>query len=283
MPRRPDFCQSANAMTATRIRSGDAEIWYEQLGSGPDVVLLHPFPANHEVWMGVAEALAPRYRLLLPDLRGHGQSQPGDGPATMEKHAGDVLRLCQDAGVRRAVFAGVSIGGYILFEFWRRYRERVSALIFCDTRAQADSAEGRAARILAADNVTKGGVDLFIETMIPKLLGKSTQANRPDVVTAARRMMSTSTPAGISAVQRGMAERPDSAATLATIDVPSLVVVGEEDTLTPVGDAEFLRSGIRGSRLKVIARAGHYSPLENAEDCTAVMREFLDGLSAIRS
>jgi pimeloyl-ACP methyl ester carboxylesterase len=270
-------------MTTTRIRSGDTEIVYQEMGAGPDVVLLHPFPANHEVWMQVAEALSPRYRLLMPDLRGHGESRPGEGPATMQKHAEDVLRVCQDAGLRRAVFAGVSIGGYILFEFWRRYRERVFALILCDTRAQADTQEGRANRLAVADDVTRRGVEPFLESMIPKLLGKSTQSNRPDLVAMARRMMNTSTPAGISAAQRGMAERPDSGATLATIDVPTLILVGEEDTLTPVGDAEFLHAHIAASRMSVLPRAGHYSPLENAEACSAAIREFLDGLVAIRN
>jgi pimeloyl-ACP methyl ester carboxylesterase len=268
-------------MTATRIRSSDAEIVYWQLGSGPDVVLLHPFPANHEVWMPVAETLAPRYRLLLPDLRGHGESQPGEGPATMEKHAADLLCLCQDAEVRRAVFAGVSIGGYILFEFWRRYRDRVSAFVFCDTRAQADTAEGRTARLAAADDVCRRGVDPFLDSMIPRLLGKSTQRNRPDVVAAARRMMGNSTPAGISAAQRGMAERPDSGPTLETINIPTLILAGEEDTLTPVADAKFLHSRIRGSRLQVIPRAGHYAPLENSPACASILREFLQGLPEI--
>ena len=90
-------------MTSTRIRSSDAEISYQEVGRGPDLVLLHPFPANHEVWTKVAETLASRYRILMPDLRGHGDSQPGEGPASMQKHAEDLLRLCQDAGVRRAV------------------------------------------------------------------------------------------------------------------------------------------------------------------------------------
>src|SRR5207237_1367517 len=120
-----------------RVRSDDAEISYEVLGSGPPVVLLHPFPAHRAIWKPVAEALAPRYRCVLPDLRGHGESEPGNGPATMEKHVADVLRVCDDAGVGRAAFAGNSIGGYILFELWRRQRDRVAALILCDTRAAA--------------------------------------------------------------------------------------------------------------------------------------------------
>jgi 3-oxoadipate enol-lactonase len=270
-------------MTGTTFRSGDAAIYYEQLGNGPDVVLLHPFPANHEVWKAVAEALAPRYRVLLPDLRAHGRSQAGDGPATMEKHAEDLLRLCQDAGVRRAVFAGVSIGGYILFEFWRRYRERVSALILCDTRAQADTAEGRSTRLAAAEDVMRRGIEPFLESLLPRLLGKSTQSSRPDLVQAAWRMMKQSTPAGIAAAQRGMADRPDSVPTLPTINVPTLILVGEEDTLTPLADAELMQSRIPESRLRTIPRAGHYAPLENPEACTLAIREFLDGLPEIRS
>src|SRR6266700_3718416 len=98
-----------------RIKSGDAEIVYWTLGDGPPVVLLHPFPVNHEFWLPVAETLATRYRLVMPDLRGHGESGVGDGPATMEKHAADIARVLDDAGIRKAVFAGESIGGYILF------------------------------------------------------------------------------------------------------------------------------------------------------------------------
>ncbi|HKC70437.1 MAG TPA: alpha/beta fold hydrolase, partial [Terriglobales bacterium] len=120
-----------------RIKSGDAEIAYQVLGKGAPVVLLHPFPANHEFWKPAAERLATRYRVLLPDLRGHGDSEVGEGPATMEKHAADLARVCDETGIGRAVFVGVSIGGYILFEFWRRYRQRVRALVLSDTRPQA--------------------------------------------------------------------------------------------------------------------------------------------------
>src|SRR5690349_24959760 len=121
-------------METSRIRSGDAQISCTILGSGPAVVLLHPFPAHRGIWLPVAEQLATRYRCILPDLRGHGASETGEGPATMEKHAADIRRVCDDAGVGRAVFVGNSIGGYALFEFWRSFRERVSALVLCDTR-----------------------------------------------------------------------------------------------------------------------------------------------------
>ena len=266
-----------------RVRSLDAEIFYEQIGAGPDLVLLHPFPAHHGIWMPVAEALASRYRLLLPDLRGHGDSQVGEGPATMEKHAADVLNVCQAAGVRRALFAGNSIGGYVLFEFWRRYRDRVAALILCDTRAQADTPEARARRLQSAEDVLRRGTEPFIESMLPKLLGKTTFANRPDVVDAVRRMAMKMSPAGIAAVQRGMAERPDSLPTLATVDVPTLIMVGDEDTVSPPADAELMRAHIRGSTLRVVPRAGHYPPFEQPEVCTAAIREFLDSMPRLRA
>src|SRR3981189_2454217 len=111
-----------------QIKSGDAEIVYRELGAGPAVVLLHPFPANNELGLPVAEALSTRYRVVLPDLRGHGDSGLGEGPATMEKHAADIALVMDDADVGRAPLIGVSIGGYALFEFWRRHRGRVAAL-----------------------------------------------------------------------------------------------------------------------------------------------------------
>lgn len=258
-----------------QVRSGDAQISYEVLGKGPDVVLLHPFPANREVWRPVAESLAHRYRLILPDLRGHGDSGVGEGIVTMDKHAADIARVCDDAGVGKAVFAGNSIGGYILFEFWRRSRQRVKALILCDTKAQADSAEARSTRLKSVEEVEKNGPAAFVANNLGRLLGESTRRNRPDIVEAARRMMQKMPVAGIAAVQRGMAERPDSMPTMATIEVPALVLVGEEDVVTPLADGELMRQCLLRAELKVIRKAGHYAPLEQPEAVTEAVREFL--------
>src|SRR5712691_8112537 len=139
------------------IPSGDAEIAYQVLGTGPPVVLLHPFPAHHELWLPAAQVLVTRYRLILPDLRGHGESGAGEGPATMEKHAADVARILDHAEIGRVPLVGVSIGGYALFEFWRRYRGRVAALVLCNTKAPADSPEAKAARLRAASDVLERG------------------------------------------------------------------------------------------------------------------------------
>src|SRR5437588_3829583 len=203
-----------------RIQSGDAEIAYEVLGDGPPVVLLHPFPADHALWLPAAQILRSRYRVILPDLRGHGDSGVGEGPATMRKHATDIARVLDHAEAGRAPLAGVSIGGYALFEFWRRYRGRVAALILCDTKAQADTAEGRAVRLKSAADVLERGTEPFVESMIPKLFGKTTLDSRPDLVAGARKMMMKMAAEDIAQVQKGMAERPDSVPTLKTINVP---------------------------------------------------------------
>ena len=259
-----------------RVRSDDVEIFYEIRGSGPPVVLLHAFPCHHEFWNPVAEALDSRYRLILPDLRGHGDSEIGEGPALMQKHAGDVARVLDAAGVAKAAFVGCSIGGYILFEFWRRFRERVTSLALCDTRPQSDTAEGRANRLKAAAAVLEQGTEPFIEAMIPKLMGRTTVSTRPDLVDGARAMMRKMSAEDISLVLRGMAERPDSVADLKAINVPTLIVIGEEDVLSTVADGELMRQNIARSELKVVPKAGHYAPWEQPELVGKVLRQFLD-------
>lgn len=262
-----------------RIPSGDAEIFYEVLGSGPPVVLLHPFPANHELWKPAAQALVTRYRVILPDLRGHGESGIGEGPATMEKHATDLAQVLDHEEVGRAPFVGVSIGGYVLFEFWRKSRARVNALVLCNTKAQADTPEARAGRLQAAAEVTERGTEPFFESMIPKLMGKTTRDTRPDLVEGALRMMRSMSPEDVAMVQRGMADRQDSVETLKTINVPTMLVTGDEDVLTGVAEAELMRKNISGSQLKVIAKAGHYSPWEQPEEVGKLLRQFLDTVS----
>ncbi len=263
-------------MASQRIKSDDAEIFYWTLGEGPPVVLLHPFPVNHEFWLPVGETLSARYRVILPDLRGHGESGAGEGPATMQKHAADIARVMDDADAGRAPIIGVSIGGYAIFEFWRKYRGRVAAMGLCNTKAPADGPEARAGRLQAAADVLERGTEPFFESMIPKLFGKTTRENRPDLVEGALRMMRDMSPEDIAQVQRGMAERPDSADTLKTINVPALILTGEEDIMTGVSEAEFLRQHLAGSQMHVIAKAGHYSPWEQPQEVARFLRNFLD-------
>jgi pimeloyl-ACP methyl ester carboxylesterase len=239
-------------------------------------VLLHPFPTNRHFWDPIAPALEKRYQLIIPDLRGHGESGPGEG-ATMANHADDVLHILRESGVKRAAFAGVSIGGYILFEFWRRYSERVALLVLSNTKAQADSDEARANRLKAADDVEKNGTASFLDANLPKLLGESTRRNRPDIVSRVRAMMDAMSRQGLAAVQRGMAARPDSVTTLPSINVPTLIVRGQEDTFVSAQDAELMHNKIADSQLYAMSQAGHYAPLEKAQEFLQILRPFLDG------
>ena len=258
------------------LRSDDAEIFYEIRGSGPAVVLLHPFPAHHEFWTPVIPALESRYRLILPDLRGHGESGIGNGPAMMVKHAADVMRVMDAAGVDKGAFIVCSIGGYIVFEILRSYRQRVSALALCCTKPQADTAEARTNRLKAAETVLEQGTEQFLEGLVPKLMGATTLSTRPDVVEGARRMMRKMSAEDISRVQQGMAERPDSTRDLKHLNVPTLIVLGDEDGFSTAADGELMRQNLPGSRLKMIAKAGHYAPWERPEEVGPLLRQFLD-------
>ena len=259
------------------FRSGDAQLFYETAGSGPDCVLLHPFPLNHHFWDAMVPHLSMRYRVILPDLRAHGDSDAGDGPVTMTKLADDLDHLCRELDITRAILVGVSIGGYALFEFWRRHRERVAALVLANTRAGGETPEGRASRLEIADKVEREGTAAFIEDLLRKLLSKATWANRPDIVEAARVMAQKMSPVDIAQVQRGMAERADSITTLATVNVPALVIAGEDDSV-PLSELELMHQRIPSCQYQVIAKAGHYAAMEQPAEFARLLRAFFDSL-----
>jgi pimeloyl-ACP methyl ester carboxylesterase len=257
------------------LRIGDAQLFYEVTGTGPDLVLLHPFPLHHHFWDRLLDQLASRYRLILPDMRAHGDSEAGEGAVAMQKLADDLDHLCREFEITRAIFVGVSIGGYALFEFWRRHRERVRSLVLANTRAGGETAEGRAGRLAIADKVLQEGTAGFIEELLPKLFSETTMTNRPDIVDAARAMAKKMSPADIAAVQRGMADRPDSIPTLATIHVPTMIIAGEDDSI-PLAEFELMHQHIAGSRLRVVAQAGHYAAMERPAEFGRLLRTFFD-------
>jgi pimeloyl-ACP methyl ester carboxylesterase len=175
---------------------------------------------------------------------------------------------------------GVSIGGYIIFEFWRRFRDRVRGLVLSNTKAAADSPEARSARLSSAQDVLEHGTEPFWQGMLQKAPAETTRRSRPDLIEAALGMMRKMSPEDVAGVQRGMAERPDSIPILRTINVPTLIITGDEDVLTGVPEAEVMRQNIAGAQMKVIAKAGHYSPFERPEEVGRVLRQFLDSLYA---
>lgn len=259
-----------------QVRSGDAEIFYHVQGSGPAVILLHAFPLNHRMWLPALERVGTGYRCILPDLRCHGNSSAGEGAGTMARHAADVIRVMDDAGIGRAFICGVSIGGYISFELWRQCRERVAGLVLCNTKAQADTPTARAARYAAIEDIAQRGPESFVEGMIMKLFGDTTRSARPDIVDEGREMMMRNTVVGLTSALDGLAQRPDSMSTLPMIDAPTLVIAGDEDTVTPVSDAELLRANIRMARMAVVSKAGHLAVFERPQECGGLIRSFLD-------
>jgi len=267
--------ESATIPKMESFRSGDAQLVYEVSGIGPDVVLLHPFPLHHGFWDGVLDQLTTQYRVVRPDLRAHGDSDPGDGPVTMQKLADDLDRLCRELGIVRAIFVGVSIGGYTLFEFWRRHRERVSALVLANTRAGAETPEGRSGRLEIADRVLREGTLRFTNDLVQKLCSPATLANHPDIVDAARAMAGKMSAGDVAEVQRGMADRADSIPTLSAITVPTLVIAGEDDSV-PLSEMQLIHQGIAGSQFRVIAKAGHYAAMEQPAEFGRLLRTFFD-------
>jgi len=254
------------------------QLAYEEAGRGEPVVLLHGFPFNRSLWREQAAALGARFRVITPDLRGHGESSVADGPATMEEMAEDVAALLDELGVGRAVVGGLSMGGYVTLAFCRLFPERVRALVLADTRAQADTEEARRAREVAALRALREGMGAIADSMLPKMFAPSTLSERPDVVERVRAMILATRPEGAAAALRGMALRRDHTDWLPEITVPALIVVGREDAVTPPADSEAMRAKLGDARLEVVEGAGHVSNVERPAEFNRALEGFLGGL-----
>jgi YbgC/YbaW family acyl-CoA thioester hydrolase len=244
-------------------------------GDGPALLLVHGFPLDRSIWAHQVATLAG-WRRIAPDLRGLGATVAPDDDYSIAAYADDLVGLLDRLRVSRAVVAGLSMGGYIAFEMMRRYRDRVAGLILCDTRADADSAEGRAARDAMMALANEQGVGVVAERLLPRVLGRTTQLTQPHVVEQVREMMNRTSVAGMVGALRAMRERPDSTPLLPAIDVPTLVVVGQEDEMTPAVVAKAMTDAIPSAAMTIIAGAGHLSPLEAPSAVSRVLAEFLE-------
>ena len=240
-------------------------------GRSPTVLLLHGYPLDHRLWEAQLRGLASEAHLVAPDLRGFGRSELTPGPLTMAQHADDLAALLDHLGVRRAIVAGLSMGGYVAFAFWRRHRDRVQALALLNTRAEADSVAARANREAAIARAQQAGAAAIADDMLPRLLAPASLAN-PKIMAAARRIMVAQRVGGIVGALAGMRDREDSRPTLPTITVPALAVAGEHDVFTQPADLAALAAAISSARLVVVPNAGHLSPLENPRAVNAALR-----------
>jgi 3-oxoadipate enol-lactonase len=254
------------------------ELAYADAGSGPAVVFLHGFPFDRSMWSGQVKRLSASFRVIAPDLRGHGETTVTRGPSTMEEMAEDVVSLLDELNVPRAVICGLSMGGYVALALYRAHPSRVRALVLADTRAKADTEEARRTREENAQRALAEGMGPIVDSMLPKLLSERTREGERETVARVRRMMLGLKPEGAAAALRGMALRRDQTDLLASIDVPVLVVVGSEDAVTPPSDAEAMHALIEGSRLRVIEGAGHVSNVEKPEEFDRALAEFLESL-----
>ena len=256
------------------------EIAYDDVGSGPSVVLLHGYPFNRSMWRDQLVELQQHHRVIIPDLRGHGESAVTESPATMQRMAGDVASLLETLNISRATIGGLSMGGYVALAFYRLFPLRVRSLLLADTRAQEDTEEAKQNREKQAEKALQEGMEGIADALLPKLLAAQTVAKRPEIVKRVRKMIVETAPEGAAAALRGMAQRQDQSSFLSRIIAPTLIIVGSEDALTPLADAEVMHSEIGGSRLQVIEGAGHVSNIENPEEFNKALVKFLRDVEA---
>lgn len=244
------------------------------------LVLIHAFPLGGGMWDGQIKALPPGWRVIAPDLRGFGGSTIPDDEEnpTIDDYAVDVIDVLRDLGIPSAVVGGCSMGGYATFALLRRAPELASAVILVDTRAGADTPEGRANRRNLLAVVDREGPSGVGREMMPKLLGRTTLNERPEIEPFVRRLIKQQSAIALRGAIRRMMNRPDAAAGLHAVNVPTLVVVGDEDVLTPPDEAERMASLIPKAQLAVLSRVGHLPSLEDPRQFNETLNTFLSQL-----
>ncbi|MCA9266140.1 MAG: alpha/beta fold hydrolase [Planctomycetales bacterium] len=249
-------------------------------GTGPVVLLVHGFPLDHTMWAGQLGVLSDEYTLVAPDLRGFGQSPPlASDQLTMGQCAEDLMELIQERWPDESVvLCGLSMGGYIAWEFWKRYRGRLRGLVLCDTRAAADSPEVARGRQMMAMRVIESGADEVADVMLPKLFANDTVERDPLVVERINGTMRSTSPATIAAAQRGLAARESYVDRLPSVDLPCLCVCGEQDVITPTTEMREMAGVMPRATYVEIPHAGHMAPLEQPKVVNAHLREFLASL-----
>jgi 3-oxoadipate enol-lactonase len=268
------------------VATSTGELAYIDRGAGLPILLVHGFPLDHTMWSAQIDMLSQSSRVIAPDLRGFGRSplgkvHPSRG-ITMEQYADELAELLDAIGIEEPiVLAGFSMGGYVAWQFVRRHSDRLRALVQCDTRALADTSEGRAVRLKMAENVAEWGSGRVAEMMGPKLFAPRTFERNPEIVAAVREVVENTEPAAIAAAQLGMAARPDMTSYLPQIKLATLVLVGEEDAISPPQEMEAIAAAMPNSEFVLVPDAGHMTTMENPAAVSTAFREFV--ASVVRS
>jgi pimeloyl-ACP methyl ester carboxylesterase len=263
-------------MTTKQIRG--IKMGYEDTGVGVPLVFIHGHPFDRSMWREQTAAFDSKYRIIAPDLRGYGESEAVADKTMLEEFARDVAALLDELKIDKIILCGLSMGGQILFEFYRLFPQRVRALVLADTFAQLDDEERKQARYDTAERLLRDGMHDYAEEVLPKMIAPDTIEKQPAVASHVLSMMRCTSPKGAAAALRGRAERSDYTPLLSQINVPTLIIVGSHDEFTPISDAEFMRDRIRGSKMAVVEGAGHMPNLENPVEFNRVFEEFLKTL-----
>jgi 3-oxoadipate enol-lactonase len=249
------------------------QIAYTDEGEGLPLLFIHGFPLSRGAWSRQVEAFKSRHRVIAPDLRGFGESHSSAGPVSMGQFAEDISVLIQQLGVGPVILAGHSMGGYIALAFAKAYPELLRGLVLVGTKAGKDSTEAAKARHATAEAVRLKGISVVVEAMAPKMLAASnTDAS---MAAAVRGFMASASLQGVMGALQGMAERPDASDGLGEIRVPTLVIVGSEDTVIPPSESEALAKAIPGAQLMVLPHAGHLVAWEQPATFNAAMENWL--------
>jgi len=252
------------------------EIYCDDCGTGTPLVLVHGFPLDRTMWSEQLDQLSGCCRVITPDMRGFGQSLAKGDLTTMEQMADDLTGLLDALGIQEpVVLGGLSMGGYVAFQFWRKYAARLCGLILCDTKAEADTPEVAVNRRATAERLLGEGLAPIADTMLPKLFSETTRQRHPKVIERVRHSILAADPRGIAAAARGMAERPDMTASLGQIQCPTLVLVGQNDPLSPPAMMRTMSEAIPDAEFVEIANAGHMAPLENPAEANAAICGFM--------
>lgn len=255
-------------------------IAYDDVGSGTDALLLvHGHPFNRSMWRPQVEGLrGSAWRVVVPDLRGYGESSVIPGKTTLDVFAADLAALLDHLGLEQVVLGGLSMGGQIVMDFCRQYPGRVRGLVLAATSPVAESEEGKRARNAMADRLLREGMDGYAGEVLAKMVAPASMVALPSVAAHVLAMMRGTDPHGAAAALRGRAERPSYEPTLEELAVPALICVGDADAFTTRAEAELMHALLRNSELLWLPGAGHMPNLERSAEFNAAVRRFLDGV-----
>jgi 3-oxoadipate enol-lactonase len=269
------YARRGGSENVQRLMVHGVNLAVEVHGEGPTVLFVHGYPLDRTLWRHQMDSVRG-WRRIAPDLRGMGESDAPDLGYSMNTYAADLAGLLDVLGVDEVVLCGLSMGGYVCFEFLRHWRSRVKGLVLMDTREAADSPDARRGRELAITMVREGGPAAIADSMVPQLLSPVTQ-RRADIVARVRSTIENTPVAGLVGALAAMRDRDDSESLLPSLaDLPTLILVGEDDQLTPPHEARRIVQAIPGAQLEVVSGAAHLPPIEQPEETTARLQSFLE-------